>query len=275
MRVGVLHPGEMGASVAASLLANGHEVAWVSAGRSEQSRKRAADLKQFQQLEALVAWAEMLISVCPPANALEQAQAVHACAFEGFYVDANAIAPGTATVISQLFGAAYVDGGIIGPPAWRPGSTRLYLSGGHATTVASWFKQGALAVIAMPDAGRSVAAASALKMAYAAYSKGHSALLLAANALAQNSGVLPTLQQEWELSMPGMVKRSDATAQAISPKAWRFVGEMEQISATFADYELPSEFHVGAAQLYARLGEFKDQPPATLAELLDVLGQKE
>jgi hypothetical protein len=83
------------------------------------------------------------------------------------------------------------------------------------------------------------------------------------------------LQQEWELSMPGMVKRSDATAQAISPKAWRFVGEMEQISATFADYELPSEFHAGAAQLYARLSEFKDQPPATLAELLDVLSQKE
>ena len=103
------------------------------------------------------------------------------------------------------------------------------------------------------------------------YSKGHSALLLAANALAYNSGVLQTLHDEWNLSMPGMVKRSEATAQAISPKAWRFVGEMEQISATFNDQALPGDFHAGAAQLYAQLSEFKDQPPASLFALLEAL----
>ncbi|MEC7560211.1 MAG: NAD(P)-dependent oxidoreductase, partial [Pseudomonadota bacterium] len=119
MRVGVLHPGEMGASVAASLLVNGHEVGWCSAGRSQQSRDRAVDLQEFKHFEDLVAWAELLVSVCPPANALELAQSVHACAFEGLYLDANAIAPTTAREISQLFGAAYADGGIIGPPAWK------------------------------------------------------------------------------------------------------------------------------------------------------------
>ena len=98
MRVGVLHPGEMGASVAASLLAGSHEVAWCSVGRSEHSRTRAVELQEFSQLDDLVAWAEVLISVCPPAYALQQAQAVQACAFDGLYVDANAIAPAASPI---------------------------------------------------------------------------------------------------------------------------------------------------------------------------------
>ena len=261
----------MGASVAASLLANGHNVGWSSAGRSEKSRIRAADLEEFQQFEDLVAWAELLVSVCPPASALELAQSVHACAFEGLYLDANAIAPTTAMQISQLFGAAYVDGGIIGPPAWKAGTTRLYLSGHHASAVAALFSEGVLSAVAIPQTEGNEVAASALKMAYAAYSKGHSALLLAANALAHNSGVLQTLHDEWDLSMPGMVKRSEATAQAISPKAWRFAGEMEQISATFNEQGLPGDFHAGAAQLYAHLSDFKDQSPASLSALLEAL----
>ncbi|HCY04463.1 MAG TPA: NAD(P)-dependent oxidoreductase [Gammaproteobacteria bacterium] len=272
MRVGVLHPGEMGASVAASLLASDHEVAWSSAGRSEHSRMRAVELQEFPQLDDLAAWAEVLISVCPPASALAQAQAVHACAFEGFYVDANAIAPATALEISQLMGAAFVDGGIIGPPAWQSGTTRMYLSGAHAATVAGWFQGGVLEVIALPEAANEVAA-SALKMAYAAYTKGHSALLLAVNALAHRSGVLDALRSEWAQSLPALSQRSEATAKAISPKAWRFAGEMEQISATFADCGLPPEFHIGAAELYVRLSEFKGQPPAGLDMLLDALAQ--
>jgi 3-hydroxyisobutyrate dehydrogenase-like beta-hydroxyacid dehydrogenase len=275
MRVGVLHPGEMGASVAASLLAGSHEVAWCSAERSEHSRARAVELQEFSQLDDLVAWAEVLISVCPPAYALQQAQAVQACAFDGLYVDANAIAPATASAIAQLMGVAYVDGGIIGPPAWQSGTTRIYLSGNNANVVAGLFTGAALEGIAIPQAQGNEAAASALKMAYAAYTKGHSALLLATNAVAHNSGVLDVLRSEWEQSLPGLSQRSEITANAISPKAWRFVGEMQEISATFAGAGLPAGFHNGAAEFYARLSEFKDQPPASLDDLLDVLAQSE
>ena len=275
MRVGVLHPGEMGASVAASLLAGSHEVAWCSAERSEHSRARAVELQEFSRLDDLVAWAEVLISVCPPAYALQQAQAVQACAFDGLYVDANAIAPATASAIAQLMGVAYVDGGIIGPPAWQSGTTRIYLSGNNANVVAGLFTGAALEGIAIPQAQGNEAAASALKMAYAAYTKGHSALLLATNAVAHNSGVLDVLRSEWEQSLPGLSQRSEITANAISPKAWRFVGEMQEISATFAGAGLPAGFHNGAAEFYARLSEFKDQPPASLDDLLDVLAQSE
>ena len=275
MRVGVLHPGEMGASVAASLLVGSHEVAWCSAERGEHSRARAVELQEFSQLDDLVAWAEVLISVCPPAYALQQAQAVQACAFDGLYVDANAIAPATASAIAQLMGVAYVDGGIIGPPAWQSGTTRIYLSGNNANVVAGLFTGAALEGIAIPQAQGNEAAASALKMAYAAYTKGHSALLLATNAVAHNSGVLDVLRSEWEQSLPGLSQRSEITANAISPKAWRFVGEMQEISATFAGAGLPAGFHNGAAEFYARLSEFKDQPPASLDDLLDVLAQSE
>jgi hypothetical protein len=191
------------------------------------------------------------------------------------YVDANAIAPATASAIAQLMGVAYVDGGIIGPPAWQSGTTRIYLSGNNANVVAGLFTGAALEGIAIPQAQGNEAAASALKMAYAAYTKGHSALLLATNAVAHNSGVLDVLRSEWEQSLPGLSQRSEITANAISPKAWRFVGEMQEISATFAGAGLPAGFHNGAAEFYARLSEFKDQPPASLDDLLDVLAQSE
>ena len=41
-------------------------------------------------------------------------------------------------------GARFVDGGIIGPPVHQEGTTRLYLSGAEASTVASAFKGGML-----------------------------------------------------------------------------------------------------------------------------------
>lgn len=151
----------------------------------------------------------------------------------------------------------------------------MYLSGNNANVVAGLFTGAALEGIAIPQAQGNEAAASALKMAYAAYTKGHSALLLATNAVAHNSGVLDVLRSEWEQSLPGLSQRSEITANAISPKAWRFVGEMQEISATFAGAGLPAGFHNGAAEFYARLSEFKDQPPASLDDLLDVLAQSE
>ena len=43
MRIGILHPGEMGASVGAALGSAGTRVGWASAGRSDASRRRAGE----------------------------------------------------------------------------------------------------------------------------------------------------------------------------------------------------------------------------------------
>ena len=116
-------------------------------------------------------------------------------------------------------------------------------------------------------------AASAVKVCFAAWTKGSAALLLAIRALAQGEGVTDAIVAEWKTSMPDLLARAEHTAKAVSPKAWRFAGEMEQIAAAFAANDLPSGFHVAAAELYETLGEFKDRSPGpSLEEVLNVLG---
>jgi 3-hydroxyisobutyrate dehydrogenase-like beta-hydroxyacid dehydrogenase len=276
MRIGILHSGAMGASIGLSLLASGHELGWVSEGCSADSRNRAKKFEPFTALDEMAVWADGIISICPPDAAIAQAQSVYATAFDGLYVDANAIAPNNAKEIAQIFGAgAYVDGGIIGPPALSAGTTRLYLSGLHAASVASWFSQGFLQAIALPesDHANSMAAASALKMAYAAHSKGSSALLLAVNALAASIGISDALKAEWDISQPGLNQRSDITAKVTSPKAWRFGGEMLEISETFEAQGLSGDFHQGAADIFASMADLKDKPGADLDQVIaQILG---
>ena len=256
MKIGLLHPGAMGETVGQTLLMSGHHVFWCSAGRSAASKQRAQGFQEQSSLEELCAAVEAIVSVCPPESAVSLAKEVQQAGYEGIYVDANAISPTTAEEVAECFGANYVDGGIIGPPAHHPGSTRLYLSGAQASQVQQWFGQGNLEACVVDD---STSSASALKMAYAAYTKGSSALLLAVNALAQKNGVLEALHQEWQLSQPGLVARSQKTAPGVSGKAWRFVGEMQEISNTFEQAGLSGEFHLGAADFYQRLEGFKDQ----------------
>src|SRR5262245_6823465 len=135
--VGLLHPGEMGGVVGECLRANGHRVLWAGAGRSAASAARAtaAGLEDAGTLARLVAESAIILSICPPHAALDTAREVAAQRFDGLFVDANAISPGTTREIERVVaeaGAAFVDGGIVGPPPTKPGSTRLYLAGKEA-----------------------------------------------------------------------------------------------------------------------------------------------
>jgi len=115
-------------------------------------------------------------------------------------------------------------------------------------------------------------AASALKMVYAAYTKGVSALLMGIRALAASEGVDDALLAEWHRSQPDLPKRSEAAARDNARKAWRFVGEMEEIAATFEGVGLPGGFHEAAGEIYRRLVAFKDVvDPPTMAELVGPL----
>lgn len=260
--VGLVHPGMMGATVGAAARAGGAEVYWASAGRSDATLARAeeAGLTDAATLAELARHSSSILSVCPPHGAVAQAKAVMDLGFRGTYVDANAVAPASARKIANLCstaGAPFVDGGIIGPPAHAAGTTRLYLSGGEAPRVAALFADTNLEAI--PIAG-GAGAASALKMAYAAYTKGSAALLMAIRALARAEGVDAALLEEWARSQPNLAGRSEASAQMTAPKAWRFVGEMHQIADTFAAAGLPDGFHRAAAELYERLDAYKDAP---------------
>jgi hypothetical protein len=93
---GILHPGSMGASIGFNAKLNGARVVWAGDGRSRESFARAvkADLEDVSTLERMVEECSVIVSVCPPAAALEVASSVAALTFSGTFVDANAIAPG-------------------------------------------------------------------------------------------------------------------------------------------------------------------------------------
>ena len=260
--IGVLHPGDMGTTVAASARANGLRVLWASEERSPKTRERAAaaGLEDAKTLASLVAASDVILSVCPPHSALDLARVVAAHGFSGIYVDANTVSPGTAGDIGRVIergGGTFVDGGIIGPPARTRGATRLYLSGEQAGRVARLFAQGPLEAIAM-DGGPG--AASALKIAYAAYTKGTAALLVSIRALAIRAGVDQALLGEWARSQPELGARSERAAGETARKAWRFTGEMAEIAATFDDAGLPDGFFRAAGEIYESLACYKDAP---------------
>ena len=248
MNIGVVHPGEMGAAIGAELRAAGHTVLWASSGRSGATAERAAaaGLEDVETLEELQGRSNVVISLCPPHAAVDIATAFHG--FAGMYVEANAVSPATTRAIAGIIGRC-VDGGVIGSPPHSPGPTRLYLSGAEAPDIAALFEGTNVDARVLSD---DLGDASALKMAYAAWTKGSSALLLAVRALARAQGVEAALLDEWEQSLPELSDRSSAAASSALRKGWRWVGEMEEIAATFAAAGLPDGFHRAAAEIYTR-----------------------
>jgi 3-hydroxyisobutyrate dehydrogenase-like beta-hydroxyacid dehydrogenase len=272
--VGLLHPGDMGEVVGACARTAGQRVLWASEGRSADTRTRAAaaGLEDAGSVAKVLTASEVILSICPPHAALDLAREVAAQRFTGLYVDGNAVAPATAREIGTIVergGATFVDGGLIGPPPRAAGSTRLYLSGREAKRAVALFEGSVLDAIAVNDVP---GAASALKMVYAAFTKGTSALLMGVRALAASEGVDDALLAEWHRSQPELPKKSEAAARDSARKAWRFVGEMDEIAATFEAAGLPGGFHQACGEIYRRLADFKDvtTPPA-MADLVEPL----
>jgi 3-hydroxyisobutyrate dehydrogenase-like beta-hydroxyacid dehydrogenase len=274
--IGILHPGEMGVSLAAAARHGGHDVLWASGGRSSATAARALEhgLVDAVDLGGLCTRCDLIVSICPPHAAEEVAAAVVAGGFRGVFVDANAIAPARMRRIAAALVAAgieVVDGGVIGGPAWTPGSTWLYLAGARAGEVAAAFGAGPLATEVL---GPEVGTASALKMCYAATTKGTTALLAAVLGSAERLGVRAALEAQWNRDEPGSAERSTERVRRSTRKAWRFAGEMDEIAATFDAAGLPPGFHAAAADLYRRLAPFKGTPglpelEAVLAALLE------
>ena len=248
MRVGLLHPGEMGAALGDALRAHGETVLWASAGRSPATAERAerARLEDAGEIAELCRTCEILFSVCPPHAALDVAR--EATGFTGLYVDANAIAPETARTIAKIH-ARFVDGGIVGAPPKRAGTTRLYLSGAEAKQVAALFSGTKVdATVVSEEPG----AASAVKAAYAGWTKGSAALLLTARELARAEGVEEALLEEWRLSLPDVEEQLAGAERSARRKSWRWIGEMEEIARSMDARNLPAGFHEAAAEVFRR-----------------------
>jgi len=256
----------MGAALAGSCVG---ERLWVGEGRSSATRARAdaAGLEEVADLAQLVERSDVIVSVCPPGAAQSVAKAVAGAGFEGTYVDVNATSPATSTAIATEF-ERYVDGSIVGPPPSERGDARLYLVGDEAKAMARLWTDGLFDVVTLEGA---VGAASALKVAYAAWSKGTAALLLAVRAYARAEGIEGPLLAEWGRSVPGLGEQSELSAWGNAPKAWRFADELDEIARAFGTRGLPSGFGEAAAEVYRDLTSFRDATDVAPDDVFDAL----
>jgi 3-hydroxyisobutyrate dehydrogenase-like beta-hydroxyacid dehydrogenase len=246
MQIAVLHPGEMGAAVGETLRDVGHDVCWLPADRGPATRRRAdsAGLRGCADVRGC----DVVISICPPAAAVQTARSVGR--FSGLYVDANAISPATAQEVMSIVttgGAGFVDGGIIGLPPSRPGRSRLYVSGARTAEIVDLFG-GSRIDVRTVEGGPF--AASSLKMTYAAWTKISAALLVSIRAAAAELGVEGALLEEWALSQPDLAIRLASAESSAERKGWRWEDEMQQIAQTFSAAGQPDGFGRAAAAVF-------------------------
>lgn len=255
--IGIVHPGAMGAAVGAALRPAAGAVIWAAAGRSITTSKRAetADLVGVPDVGELARRSDVIISVCPPdaARAVAEEVAAHVdrAGTRPLYVDANAVSPATVAGIAELLGPdRVIDGAIIGPPAWEPGRTVLWLAGAEAAPVAALFAGSPFTARVLDGP---VGAASALKACFALQSKALPTIWVTLDAAARAYGVADEIRAELArtgVDLDAHLSRIDTQA---SGKAWRWVGEMREAGETFAAVGLPDGFSVAAAQTYDRL----------------------
>jgi 3-hydroxyisobutyrate dehydrogenase-like beta-hydroxyacid dehydrogenase len=264
--VGVLSPGDMGHSVGAVLRQNGLTVLTCLTGRSQRSHELAAQagIKDVPSLVELVQAVDVLLCILVPSEAVGVAQQVAdamgvdsagpSTSHSGsrrrlLYVDCNAIAPETARTACRAITAAggrFVDVGIIGSPPTGSSSPRFYASGPDAAELLALADFG-LDVRLLDGA---VGQASGLKMCYGALTKGLQALgtelLVAAHAM----GLEAALKAEQRGSLAEVRAYLENSVPAMAPKAYRWVGEMEEIAACFAQVGLTPRILQGAADVY-------------------------
>ncbi|WP_328328423.1 NAD(P)-binding domain-containing protein [Kribbella sp. NBC_00382] len=231
MRIAVFHPGAMGSQLARQLVAAGHEVHWVPAGRSQASveRAEAAGLIGTSFADA-VGSAEVVLCSCAPQGAVEIAREVGAAGFGGIYVEANPLSPKSLQEAQDALPAAtFVDAGVVGPPpTGGPSPTHLMLSGSAASTAAELWAGTAVTPMVV---GETVGAASAAKSAYALYNKGKAALAVLAFQLAEKHGVTDALVAQQVRGDAGSLK-DPGLPETLRSVAWRWGPEFDELAET-------------------------------------------
>ncbi|WP_331718940.1 DUF1932 domain-containing protein (plasmid) [Streptomyces virginiae] len=273
--VGILHPGSMGAAVAACAATNAAAVLWCETGRSTASAARAVQfgLTPVAELAELLDRSDIVISLCPPAAAEDVARDVAAHRFDGAYVEANAINPERAQRIAALLEptAMVVDGGVVGSPPVGGKTPTLYLSGPAAATarIEALFAGTAVRTAVL---GTEVGKASALKLSYATFQKTSRVLVALAVGMAREYGVDQELVEVASRRTDSYLSEPQYVAKAAA-RAWRWGPELEEAADALAAAGLPPEMLRAAASTLARWHEVKDDGELTLTDALDRLAQ--
>ena len=274
--VGILSPGEMGAGVGAALRASGLSVLTCLAGRSPASHQRAqaAGIDDVPDLATLVERCDLILSILVPAHARGVAVDVGAAARTAgastVLADCNAIAPQTMRAIQSDVagsGVTLVDGGIVGGPPRNGQGPRVYASGAAAHVLSELDGRG----IDVVNVGPVIGKASAVKMCYAAMTKGTTALRTALLVAARRLDVYDELIAEMEHSQAAALGAAQQGMRRLPNVAYRWIGEMEEIAQTFAHVGVTPDFHTGAAQVFREV-DAAFAAAADLSDLADAIG---
>lgn len=274
--VGILHPGSMGAAVAACAAKNAVAVLWCEEGRSPASAARAeqAGLTPVVTLTELLERSDIVISLCPPAAAEDVAAEAAAGGFDGWYVEANAVSPERMQRINELLSPvvkAVVDGAVVGSPPVRGKSPTLYLSGPAAAAAAVEALFAGTAV-RTKTLGQEVGQASALKLAYSSFQKTSRVLAALALGVAREHGVDQELIDVASRRTGSYLAEPEYVAKTAA-RAWRWGPELEEAADALAAAGFPPDMLRAAASTLARWNDAKDDGSLTLADALDRLAR--
>jgi 3-hydroxyisobutyrate dehydrogenase-like beta-hydroxyacid dehydrogenase len=253
--IGVMSPGDMGQAIAQQLKNKGYNVCTALDNRSARSKAlgREAGLTDVGSIAKLTEQCDLILSVmnpgAAPAFAAEVAQALTVNKRNPLVVDCNAIAPVTMQAIARQITAAggrCADGGIIGPPPRGTAKTTLYVSGPDAHEL----EQIATPLIAINVLSDRVGDASAIKMCYAAMTKGVQALGVELLVAARRLGVDAALEAQFKASRSDVYNWVVGALPIMPPKAHRWVPEMLEIAKAFEGAGMTSRIFEGAADMY-------------------------
>jgi 3-hydroxyisobutyrate dehydrogenase-like beta-hydroxyacid dehydrogenase len=254
--IGVMSPGDMGQAVAQQLKNKGFKVCTALDKRSARSKAlaREAGLTDVGSIMQLTENCDVILSIMNPGAALdfaeEVAQALTVNKRSPLLVDCNAISPVTMQAINAKVTAAggrCADGGIIGPPPRGTAKTVLYVAGPGAHAL----EQIATPQIAVHVLSERMGDASAIKMCYAAMTKGVQALVLELLVAARRLGVDAVLEEQIKASRSDVYNFVIDALPKMPPKAYRWVPEMLQIAQTFEAAGMTPSIFEGAADMYA------------------------
>ncbi len=258
-RIAILSPGEMGHSVGRCLIAGGYDVATCLTGRSERTRSltTAAGIRDVPGLDELVRESDLILAILVPDQtrslAEQVADAIRRTGSSPAYAECNAISPDSAREIGEIIsdaGGRFIDAGIIGGPPGGREMTRFYASGPHEDLLAQLDGHGILVRLLGGETGR----ASGIKMCYASVTKGTSALHAAALIAAEVMGLGEELLAEFEESQSQRLKAMGGL-NSLSAKAFRWIGEMQEIAATYEQAGVSPGFHEGAEAIFRLIAE--------------------
>ena len=270
-RIAILSPGDMGHAVGHALGESGLDVITCLRGRSERTRKLAVqgDIRDVPSLEVLVSQADLVLSILVSAEARNVAErvadALKATGASTPFADCNATSPQTALDIEDIIttaGGRFIDGSIIGGPPGKGKPPRFYVSGQHSGIMSQLDGKG----IDVRPLGGEVGRASGIKMCYAALTKGTTALQTALLTAAEALALSEPLKAELLSSQPDAYKRMQSQIPGLPANASRWIGEMEEIAATFEQVGVTPRFHQGAADIFRLLSEtaFAQETPETV-----------